>query len=283
MEDGRHWELSRLYQDFYDLQISLISEFPVEAGHVKGVERSLPYMPGPVTYVTDNISNGRRANLDQYIKTLLNLGPQISQCYLIRRFFAPRQNDYEIDPEAAGQDAYRLSAASQQSSDPQSQNSRQSSAGNLPSTNPQKNPYGNNIYQHQRQQSSLSANHLGPAQQPPPLLRQTSAITQASASSAQSAQQQQAAIKIKVFFEQDNVVVIRMPPNFRYSQLLQKLRERRKLEISEEGRDEEDDMELMVDYRDEADGKYHPMESDEELGIALERNPKLTLSVRSAR
>jgi len=283
MEDDRHWELSRLYQDFYDLQINLIQEFSLEAGNVKGVERSLPYMPGPVTYVTDNISYGRRANLDDYIKNLLKLGPHITQGYLVRKFFAPREGDYEIDPNIAA-DAYRLSGASAQSSDPSQGASRQSSASHLPSSNPPGGNYGNSVYhQHTRGQPSLSGttvasqpNHyrqttdLHPNSATPPLLRQGSALTQASAGSASSAT---AAHKIKVWFEEDNCVVIRMPPAFRYPDLYKKLQERRMMEL---GGGEED---LSIEYRDEADGRFYRIEGDEDLAEAPGRGGKLTLSV----
>ena len=59
LEDGRHWELSRYYEDFYDFQISLLREFPAEAGNTGTQKRTLPYMPGPVNYVTDAITEGR--------------------------------------------------------------------------------------------------------------------------------------------------------------------------------------------------------------------------------
>lgn len=284
MEDGRHWELSRLYQDFYDLQINLIQEFPYEAGNVAGVERSLPYMPGPVTYVTDNISNGRRANLDEYIQQLLKLDAHVSRGRLVCEFFKPRAGDYEIDPNVA-QDQYRLSSTSQQSASNASQGaSRQSSAGNLapgnnlmsPSYNG--NPYGqlnphrghNSISsqqtQHYRQQSDLQA--------PPPMLRANSALTQASASSASSA----AAIKLKVWFD-DDCIVIRLQPGFRYVDLYKKLKERHMMERPSEPADEA----LIVEYRDEVEGAFYRIENDEDLSVALDRNPKLTLSVTTAR
>ncbi|UKZ79988.1 hypothetical protein TrVFT333_007752 [Trichoderma virens FT-333] len=47
LEDGRHWELSRYYEDFYDFQIALLTEFPAEAGNTGTQKRTLPYMPGP--------------------------------------------------------------------------------------------------------------------------------------------------------------------------------------------------------------------------------------------
>ncbi|KFX95572.1 hypothetical protein V490_03777, partial [Pseudogymnoascus sp. VKM F-3557] len=114
LEDGRHWELQRYYEDFYDFQIALLTEFPAEAGNTGTQKRSLPYMPGPVNYVTDQITDGRRHNLDAYVKNLLTQPPYISRCTLVKQFFAPREGDFEIDPEAP--DGYRDSAGSQQSS-----------------------------------------------------------------------------------------------------------------------------------------------------------------------
>ncbi|KAL5349294.1 bud emergence protein 1 [Pseudogymnoascus australis] len=114
LEDGRHWELQRYYEDFYDFQIALLTEFPAEAGNTGTQKRSLPYMPGPVNYVTDQITDGRRHNLDAYVKNLLTQPPYISRCTLVKQFFAPREGDFEIDPDAP--DGYRDSAGSQQSS-----------------------------------------------------------------------------------------------------------------------------------------------------------------------
>ncbi|RDA94769.1 hypothetical protein CP533_6744 [Ophiocordyceps camponoti-saundersi (nom. inval.)] len=116
LEDGRCWELSRYYQDFYDFQIALLAEFPVEAGNTPTQKRTLPYMPGPVSYVTDAITEGRLYNLDAYVKNLLNQPPHISRCDLVKLFFAPREGDYEIDSHATGDEEYRLSEGSHQSS-----------------------------------------------------------------------------------------------------------------------------------------------------------------------
>ncbi|KAK4977441.1 bud emergence protein 1, partial [Elasticomyces elasticus] len=108
--DNSHWDLSRVYEDFYDLQISLIKEFPLEAGQVEGTPRILPYMPGPVAFVTDKITDGRRANLDEYLQELLRLGPHIAGSQLVRNFFTPREGDYEIDPEAVDTNEHGVDA-----------------------------------------------------------------------------------------------------------------------------------------------------------------------------
>ena len=107
----------------------------MEAG-TDGTPRTLSYMPGPVTYVTPNISNGRRANLDEYIKNLLRLGPHITHGHLVKSFFNPREGDFEIDPHVMD-DEYRMSQGSHQSSDPSQGASRHSSADQLQTATPQ--------------------------------------------------------------------------------------------------------------------------------------------------
>jgi bud emergence protein 1 len=276
MEDGRHWELQRLYQDFYDLQIQLIATYPIEAGTSGPGERTLPFMPGPVTYVTDNISNGRRANLDEYIKNLLKLGEHITRGHLVKGFFAPRHGDYEIDPNVPPHEDYRLSQQSHQSSTPSQGTSRQSSADQLQATTPV-TPYstGSQYAQHARGQSTAS--QAFSSSLAPPHSHAHSSAQSISTSTGTSS-----ALKIKVWFEEDNCVVIRMPLSLKFVDLYQKLVERRKLELSDQDEYGEEEM-LIVEYKDEADDYFYPIENDEDLGIAVERNPKLTLSVTTRR
>lgn len=99
-----------------------------------------------------------------------------------------------------------------------------------------------------------------------------------SASTATTNTGTSSALKIKVWFEEDNCVVIRMPISLRYVDLYNKLKERRRLE-----KPGEPDEDLTVEYRDEMEGTFFPIENDEDLQIAVERNPKLTLSVTTAR
>ncbi|KAJ5675721.1 hypothetical protein N7462_008618, partial [Penicillium macrosclerotiorum] len=194
MEDGRCWELSRYYHDFYDFQIALLAQFEDEAGH-RGRPRTLPFMPGPVTHVTDAISNGRRQNLDEYIKKLLSMPPYIARCQLVRQLFAPRQGDFEIDPNAFGEEA-RYSGESHHSSsgmDPSRSVSQQSS------------------------QVPLNAPSERASQQQP------SSLTQVSSASNSSA------MKVKVFF-QDDLIAIRIPNGVSMQHLKDKLSDRLKIQ-----------------------------------------------------
>jgi len=103
MEDGKFWELTRYYADFCGLQIRLLDMFPEEAGKY-GLPRTLPFMPGPVVHIADAISNGRRANLDEYIRKLVAMPPHISQSVPVCILFAPRHGDVESEPIGSPKD-----------------------------------------------------------------------------------------------------------------------------------------------------------------------------------
>lgn len=263
MEDGRHWELSRYYADFYDFQIALLENFPEEAGN-KGKPRTLPFMPGPVAHVTDAISNGRRQNLDEYIGKILSMPPHISKCMLVRKLFAPRHGDFEIDPNAIGED-YRLSGTSQQSAprDQSTQGSRQSS-------NSQQG-YGVataavNRAAHSRAQPSMSAASGFAGPQAPHLHTQASTLTQGS--TASSAKASGGAMKIKVHLAGE-IVAIRVPQDISYEALKAKIRDRLGV-----------DDDIMIRYLDGSTDTKVDLMSDEDLDAAIQRNPtKLALYV----
>ncbi|KAJ5778291.1 hypothetical protein N7520_001537 [Penicillium odoratum] len=253
MEDGRCWELSRYYHDFYDFQIALLTQFEDEAGN-RGRQRTLPFMPGPVTHVTDAISNGRRQNLDEYIKKLLAMPPHISRCTLVRQLLAPRPGDFEIDPNAFGEEARYSDNSHHSSAEPSQSVSRQSSQ--LPMNGSQ-----DRISQ---QQQGLGAPGLATYGNggPPPMNRQASSLTQSSTSNT--------AMKVKVFF-QDDLIAIRIPSGVSMQHLKDKLSDRLKIQ---------DD--IIVQYKDEASGTYVDLHSDSDLENAMQRNTKLTLFVSIA-
>ncbi|KAK8079559.1 hypothetical protein PG997_007377 [Apiospora hydei] len=247
LEDGRQWELSRYYEDFYDFQIALLTEFPAEAGNTNTQKRTLPYMPGPVNYVTDQITEGRLHNLDAYVKNLLGQPEYISRCNLVKQFFAPREGDYEID--VANGDEYRLSGGSAHSStDSRRGVSRQSSRNNLNG-----NGYG-----------GLSA---APRQQPE-MHRQTSSMSQPSqASLSPGISQPVSAFKVKLFYNGDTFL-IRVPSDTNFQQLYEKISERTKPAGG-----------LQLFYRDEASGDKLNLMSDNDLNYALDHNEKLVIFV----
>lgn len=255
LEDGRHWELSRYYEDFYDFQIALLTEFPAEAGNTGTQKRTLPYMPGPVNYVTDAITEGRLHNLDAYVKNLLNQPEYISRCNLVKQFFAPREGDYEIDPNNVGDD-YRLSAGSQRSSQdtPPEGVSEQSSRNNLNG-----NGYAG---------LSVAPAQRGPAG-PPQVTRQASSMSQPSQQSMSPGLPQQAAMKVKLSYNGD-LIAIRVPTDIQFRDLFDKIRDRLKIPAGEQ---------IDLFYKDEPTGDKPGMLSNNDLDFALQRNEKLLLYV----
>ncbi|KAI0966261.1 hypothetical protein F4678DRAFT_475992 [Xylaria arbuscula] len=254
LEDGRHWELSRYYEDFYDFQIALLTEFPAEAGNTGTQKRSLPYMPGPVNYVTDAITEGRLHNLDQYVKNLLGQPAYISKCNLVKQFFAPREGDYEVDANSTGDD-YRLSGGSRSSIDsPKDENSQQSSRNNL------NGPGYAGLSAAPRQMQN------GQAQ----MTRQASSLSQPSQSSLSPAiGQSPAAFKVKIHFNNDTFL-IRVPGDTNFQQLYEKIRERTKVASGEQ---------IQLFYRDEGSGDRLNLMSDNDLNYALDHNDKLVIFV----
>ncbi|CAJ2512426.1 Uu.00g054410.m01.CDS01 [Anthostomella pinea] len=256
LEDGRHWELSRYYEDFYDFQIALLTEFPAEAGNTGTQKRTLPYMPGPVNYVTDAITEGRLHNLDAYVKNLLGQPAYIAKCNLVKQFFAPREGDYEVDPNSNG-DEYRLSAGSRSSTDsPRDGASRQSSKNNL----------NGNGY------SGLSAAPRQMQNGQPQMTRQTSSLSQPSLTSLSPGLNQAAstsAFKVKLFFNGDTFL-IRVPSDTNFQQLYEKIRERTKIAGGEQ---------IQLFYRDEQSGDKLSLMSNNDLNYALDHNEKLVIFV----
>lgn len=303
LTNNTHWDLSRIYEDFYELQINLIAVFPEEAGQVPGKARTLPYMPGPVKFVTDNISEGRRENLDQYLRELLGMAQHITCSSLVRNFFAPREGDYEVDPNVADLNEHARSAEPQQRYSQASQSSFNQGAQSIHSHSQSRqgstagmhqhsqSQASNSPYAHQRGQPSLSAN-APPQQQQQGHYRTPSEYTQ-NPPTPNTQQPPRAVtggsmstgpVKVKAWFDRETCVVIRMPPRgqFNYADLYQKIVDRRKLEFKDNGSGEEENAELDIEYRDEENGEYYRLEGDEDLEIGVERNEKLTLAVRVA-
>jgi len=249
LDDGRHWELSRYYEDFYDFQIALLTEFPAEAGNTGTQKRTLPYMPGPVNYVTDAITEGRLHNLDAYVKNLLAQPAYIAKCTLVRQFFAPREGDYELGPENDGD--YRLSGGSHPSStDTPAGDSRQGSKNNLNG-----NGYGN---------------MGGPPRQMGGMPAQSPYMSQPSQSSLNAGMNQGAsAMKVKLCYN-DEVVAIRVATDIPFDQLYEKVRERLKIPAGNQ---------INISYKDESTGDRPPLMNNADLDYALNRNDKLLLYV----
>ena len=79
----------RGYTDFFDFQCELITTFPYEAGAVKGVERTIPYLPGRKLFQrgSSTLAEKRLPQIDDYVKRLVAMPGHISRCDLVLKFF----------------------------------------------------------------------------------------------------------------------------------------------------------------------------------------------------
>ena len=101
---GASLVLYRLYQDFYEFQIGLMDEFPVEAGRVppggegstRPLERILPMMPGPTDFEDEVVCAQRVHDLSIYLGDLCALPDRIRGTGLMYEFFVPRAGDVEV-------------------------------------------------------------------------------------------------------------------------------------------------------------------------------------------
>ncbi|ONH67441.1 Bud emergence protein 1 [Cyberlindnera fabianii] len=88
LSNGEQRSLCRYYEDFYDFQIRLLELFPAEAGRSsQNHKRILPFIPGPLTYVTDKITKKRQIDLNDYVKELIELPAYISHSQYLKFFY----------------------------------------------------------------------------------------------------------------------------------------------------------------------------------------------------
>ncbi|KAG5353697.1 hypothetical protein C0989_003123 [Termitomyces sp. Mn162] len=95
--------LFRVYNDFYDLQVSLLETYPKEGGRQPPQGRILPFMPGPADKVNDTLTATRRSELDEYMHRLCNLSKSgagyILESQVVRNFLALKPGDVGSDTE----------------------------------------------------------------------------------------------------------------------------------------------------------------------------------------
>ncbi|GLB33417.1 putative src homology 3 domains contatining protein [Lyophyllum shimeji] len=96
--------LFRVYNDFYDFQVSLLDTFPREAGRQPPHARILPYMPGPAQDVDDTLTASRRSELDTYVHSLCDLSKSgatyILESQVVREFLALKPGDVGTETES---------------------------------------------------------------------------------------------------------------------------------------------------------------------------------------
>ncbi|CAG8695323.1 4712_t:CDS:1, partial [Dentiscutata heterogama] len=275
-EDGRYWFLVRvelfsgcfrllyrLYEDFYEFQITLLDKFPVEAGR-NGDQRILPFMPGPLSYVNDVITAQRRADLDVYVKELLRLPSYILKDPLLDQLFGLRDGDIETpsDPRQPTNGDPSMDPSSDDPLPPmltypvnhspvtpqQTKKLPPLSGGGYNKHNTSTSSTGQSFIKSSRVHDESSNNSL--------LFSPTAISPQSDG--------KQTFMKIKISFKDDKIA-IRVPSDVNFAQLREKICDRLGERVS------------SLSYRDERTNEINPIEDDDDLNNALDSCPKLLI------
>jgi bud emergence protein 1 len=280
--------LYRLYQDFYDFQIALMDDFPVEAGRVPGddghTERILPMMPGPTEYEDEVVCAQRVHDLSIYLADLCTLPERIRGCGLMYEFLVPRAGDVVIadgdsrsyDDGAGGAGGSGHGGQVENQYGELVQYLDQMEPGNNAAGGPQS--ASGDAVAAQLGRLSLNGGSQAHLQQPQQQQRYYDETPQTASSAASSyrlptgnAHMDAPFIKIKIFHRNtDDLIAIRVPPTVTHPALLDKVRERLGREVNH------------LQYREEGIGgaRFIGLENDEELERWVRSGAKLVL-VRS--
>ncbi|KZO92149.1 hypothetical protein CALVIDRAFT_313670 [Calocera viscosa TUFC12733] len=234
--------LYRTYEDFYNLQISLLDHFPVEAGRVAPEgsnvipERILPFMPGPVSEVTDMVLAQRQSELDIYLRQLCELAR--THEHIVRSdeawtFFSLRAGDTQKYAGLANGDEDfdgALMALPQKMASVSLHNHESSSTSNSTRARTSSGRSGQSTAPTGAGPGRMKPNTAnGPGgytpDYPPAPLWSASRLAASPPISANVPQP--AYLKIKVFNAQtDDIVAIRVHPRVTFAELMQKIRDR---------------------------------------------------------
>ncbi|KAI0461870.1 hypothetical protein LJB42_004473 [Komagataella kurtzmanii] len=181
--------LCRFYEDFFNFQQNLLTRFPKEAGKQEGHQRIFPYIPGPLSYVNENITAKRRADLDDYFQHLFRLPDYITRSALVSALFEIRSGDKEfkssddltlLNPRVSVLQYNNQSSSQQQRRSSQYQQDR--------------------LSQYEKHRQSDSINHL--------VKRMSSLNTETKSSSSSSSGLITSKLKLKFYFKDDIFVLI---------------------------------------------------------------------------
>ncbi|POY74492.1 hypothetical protein BMF94_2252 [Rhodotorula taiwanensis] len=261
--------LYRLYQDFYDFQIALMDDFPVEAGRVPGddgqTERILPMMPGPTEYEDEVVCAQRVHDLSIYLADLCTLPERIRGCGLMYEFLVPRAGDVVIADGAGDGDGGASAhggAVDNQYGELVQYLDQMDGAGDVGSpqsgVNEVAGQFGHMSLNGQADGgygAVMAGQHHGedPANGRPPM---------------GNANMDAPFIKIKIFHRNtDDLIAIRVPPTVTHAALLDKVRERLGREVDH------------LQYREEgaAGARLIGLEDDDELERWVRSGAKLVL------
>ncbi|XP_028278543.1 SH3 and PX domain-containing protein 2A-like isoform X2 [Parambassis ranga] len=103
--DSTSHVIYRRYSKFFDLQMRILDQFPIEGGQKDPKKRIIPFLPGKVLFRRSHIRDvavKRLKHLDNYCKALMKLPPHISQSEEVLKFFETGSEDLNPPTEDCG-------------------------------------------------------------------------------------------------------------------------------------------------------------------------------------
>ncbi|CAO3664542.1 unnamed protein product [Umbelopsis ramanniana] len=243
LANGRHRVLYRLYEDFYDFQINMLHQFPVEAGK-KSKERILPYMPGPLAEVDETITAERRRDLDKYCKDLLALPNYLAESPIVQdQLFGINDGDIETDYDP------RTGRSSRDSYSAAMDSSAYQSLPSPPPTAKQEPPAPS--------AAAAQPESVGAYDDKLPTRKPSSAGKKVSPNRAPpGGQPTQSTVKVKIIYR-DDIIAFRVPADCRFGPLSDKITERLGFEP-------------LLTYKDELSGERLPLENETDMDEAFQ-------------
>jgi len=78
-DDGRHYKVTKSYDDFYAFHTALIKQYPEEAG-LTGKRRTLPDLPVQAIHVTESFAVVQQRDFDRYVKVRTLTRRRVRRC-----------------------------------------------------------------------------------------------------------------------------------------------------------------------------------------------------------
>eukprot|EP00055_Hartaetosiga_balthica_P010878 m.47770 g.47770 ORF g.47770 m.47770 type:complete len:729 (+) comp7358_c0_seq1:77-2263(+) len=101
--DGSVITIYRRYSQFFELHVTLLDKFPIEAGIDPIVsERTLPFLPGKKLFGrshTHRVAQSRAKPLEEYLKSLILQPKKITKCSWVLEFFDATSTDIKPPSE----------------------------------------------------------------------------------------------------------------------------------------------------------------------------------------
>ncbi|KAM8859665.1 SH3 and PX domain-containing protein 2A-like isoform 2-T2 [Spinachia spinachia] len=110
--DSTSHVIYRRYSKFFELQMRILDQFPIEGGQKDPKKRIIPFLPGKVLFRRSHIRDvavRRLKHLDNYCKALMKLPSPISQSEEVLKFFETNSEDLNPSTEDCGSSGKRKS------------------------------------------------------------------------------------------------------------------------------------------------------------------------------